>query len=205
MAVYGTGYLESSISAPLPAIRARPRPRVQHRRCRDHGNGDEDANRKVRDFEGWVIAKGPARQFAHQRAFHPTMNEGIEPNTYQLSGPGALHVQYSTTSIGAQPLLTYQDDDGQQQNFGGDQIVVEQTTVGRLVTVQTGATPDQDWTTFTLLLPRVVLDNSHKPLEVSTLGIKARHRTSIKPATLRGQLDTYEPVPLQGTASLISY
>lgn len=55
---------------------------------------------------------------------------------------------------------------------------------------------------FTLLIPCVELARS-RPVHITTVGVTALHPFSILPLT--GQLDTYHPVRLDGTASVVEF
>lgn len=61
---------------------------------------------------------------------------------------------------------------------------------------------DTGRTTFTLVLPRVVLP-SGAPIMVHTIGIITAHRHSPIPAMDVGQLQTYRTVALSGMASAV--
>jgi hypothetical protein len=119
------------------------------------------------------------------------------PNIYQLTGPH-LSITYSTTSIDGQPHLSYQDAH-QTLNFRGEQIRAVSTEIGTLVTVNIRMTVDTGSTSFSVLLPRVSLDNTRQA-PVRTEGITTIHRRSPIPAFNHGQLDTYTVVSLSGTA-----
>jgi hypothetical protein len=124
-----------------------------------------------------------------------------EPNQYDLNGSG-IHVTYATTSLGGQPQLTYQDPQ-QVRQFSGDEIRTVNSDLGTLVSVTTILTPDAGSTTFTVLIPRVQLQN-RQPAHIVTLGIATMHRFTIGPP-LVGQLDTYRSVRLTGTAAVIEF
>ena len=129
-------------------------------------------------------------------------NDDNTPNLYQLQG-AAVSVSYSTTSIDGRPRFTYQDAQ-QMHSFSGDEIRTDPSEIGTLVTVTLREVPDLGRTTFTLLLPRVRLDDSNTA-QVATVGITAMHRASIAPVLDRGQTQTYRSVRLTGTARSVLF
>jgi hypothetical protein len=127
----------------------------------------------------------------------------IEPNAYVLFGHG-LSVTYTTTSLGGKPQFTYHSLP-LTRTFNGDEIKTEPSEfVGTLVSVMLALTPDAGSTTFTVLIPRVTL-NDGEIVPVATNGITTQHRFSLIPATLHGQLDTYMVMPLNGTATFFHF
>jgi hypothetical protein len=125
-----------------------------------------------------------------------------QPNLYELSGEG-IHVTYSTTSFGGQPLLTYQDA-SQSKHFMGEQIRTVETEIGTLVTVTIFLTVDSGSTTFTVLIPKVNLRSSDS-VSISTEGITTVHRFLVIGPPLQGQTELYTVYPLEGTASFVLF
>jgi hypothetical protein len=78
-----------------------------------------------------------------------------QANTFELSGK-SIHVSYSSTSFTGVPLFSYRDD-RLSRSFSGEEIHVEDTDVGQLVTVTLEAVADGDRVTFSLVLPIVTL------------------------------------------------
>src|SRR5262249_51889504 len=122
------------------------------------------------------------------------------PNFYQLSSR-SIHVTYSTNGIDGKPHLSYQDA-RQTLSFAGEEIRVAESDLGTIVSVAIRRTVDSGSTTFSLILPRVVLADL-PPCPIPTRGITVVHRFSVVPAFNRGQLDSYAVVKLHGTASII--
>jgi hypothetical protein len=129
------------------------------------------------------------------------------PNDYQFSGHN-IHVGYRTFQQGpivanapVPPFVTYQDP-ARSLTFNGDQVQVVETEVGQLVSVvisedraiQGGVTTITMSTTFSFLVPKVVLTDRSSP--VHTVGITTMYHLASS-----GQLDTYTTVRLTGTAS----
>jgi hypothetical protein len=126
------------------------------------------------------------------------MKMANKPTVYELHG-GGIHVSYSTTSISGQPLFTYHDS-FQVKNFSGDQIKAVQTDVGSLVTVVIHMTVDSGSTTFSLLIPNVILPPSNVT-NISAEGITTLQKFSIPPPV--GQTQFYTVHKLHGTASFV--
>ena len=99
-----------------------------------------------------------------------------KPTMYELHGDG-IHVTYATTSFSGKPLLTYHDA-FQLKNFSGDQINALQTEIGTLVTVVLHLTVDSGSTTFSLLIPNVILPPSNVA-SISAEGITTMQKFSI--------------------------
>jgi len=128
-------------------------------------------------------------------------SDAIEaPNLFTLTGHH-LSITLALTGIDGQPHFTYHDTQ-RALNFTGDEITVEDTALGRQATVAIVKTVDAGNTTFTLLIPFVnLISGSHA---ITTLGITAMHRTSIA-GIGHGQLTTYHPTVLQGTADQVQF
>jgi hypothetical protein len=121
-----------------------------------------------------------------------------KPTIYELHGAG-IHVSYSTTSFSGKPLFTYHDA-FQLKNFSGDQINAVQTEIGTLVTVVIHMTIDSGSTTFSLLIPNVILPPSNVA-SISAEGITTMQKFSIPPPV--GQTQFYTVHKLHGTASFV--
>ncbi|HEV7653168.1 MAG TPA: hypothetical protein VGP36_00310 [Mycobacteriales bacterium] len=131
---------------------------------------------------------------ANQIALH---GDGIRVTYYpggtgpviEGKGRARLFYQHHATS------MTFHDEDVTEEKNEG---------LGRTVTVTLSSIPDFGSTTFTLLVPEIVLpdgtDGPHASAHVRTLGI-----TRISSTTIAGPAgpDTYEAVRLRGTASLV--
>jgi hypothetical protein len=123
-----------------------------------------------------------------------------QPNLYELHG-GGIHVTYSTTSISGQPLFSYHDA-VQVKNFSGNEIKAVQTDIGTLVTVVIHLTIDSGSTTFSLLLPNVILPASNVA-HITAEGITTLHRFSIPPPV--GQTEFYTVRTMHGTARFVVF
>jgi hypothetical protein len=111
-----------------------------------------------------------------------------------------LHLLHSTGELGSKAALIYQDAH-QTIHFDQEQLHRVTTDLGEEVTVVIRATVDQGSTTFTLVVPRVLLEpNQH--IHIDTVGITALHRFSIIPPLNHGQLDSYSVSNLHGSAAV---
>ncbi len=123
------------------------------------------------------------------------------PNLFSLSG-GGLTVSLALSGFDGKPHFSYQDSH-QSLNFSGDDITIEETALGTLVTVTLVRTPDFGDTTFTLLVPRINLLGATSHV-VHTVGITTIHRTTIA-GLGHGQLTTYHVTRLNGSAAQVQF
>jgi len=126
---------------------------------------------------------------------------GLTPNSFQLTGDD-IQVNYSTTSIDGKPRFTFKK--GQKTlNFAGDQISSSTVNIGTLVSVDIAAVPDKSTTTFSILLPVILLPDS-KRQAFRTLGITTVTKTTIA-GPPPGVQQTYKSVALRGSARLVAF
>lgn len=131
-------------------------------------------------------------------------NETTQPNLFELAGE-YTQITYSTTSITGQPQFHYQDRERDVNVTGENDIRSLETKIGTQVTVTLEVIPDLHTLTVTLLVPQINLDQGNES-PLSTLVILTTHHTSIGgPGLVEGQLQTYEAVALEGTASLVKF
>jgi hypothetical protein len=96
--------------------------------------------------------------------------------------------------------LDYQDSQG-SLTFQSNQLHIQKSAIGTLITASFKSTADTEATTFTLVLPDVKLGGQTKqPLE--TFGVIAQDYTPV--ARVGAQL-TYRVIPLQGTGQYTDY
>ena len=127
-----------------------------------------------------------------------------QANIFNLRG-SHLHIRYSTGAQGSKATLVYHNAHANQTiKFDEQQLRRASTELGEEVTVTINQTPDLGSTTFTLLVPRVLLDiNESIPIE--TISITTIHNFSIAPSLNHGVLDTYSVAHLHGSASLRTF
>jgi hypothetical protein len=130
-------------------------------------------------------------------------NEPNHPNHFELAG-GYTEITYDTTSFTGQALLHYKDQE-RDLNFTGDDIDLQDTAIGTLVTVTLETIPDLHTLTLSLVVPQINLNQGNES-PFSTLAVLTTNHTSIGgPNLVDGPLQTYEAVALEGTASLVNF
>jgi hypothetical protein len=126
------------------------------------------------------------------------------PNSYQLRGDG-MEITYASSSYSGEPTFAL-GGPATDLRFHGDEIGIEQTdTLGQLVSVMTDAVADGYTQWLTVLIP-IVNITPGEPAAFSTVAIQTRHLTNIAgPDMIDGALQTYEVIPLEGTAELLLF
>jgi hypothetical protein len=126
-----------------------------------------------------------------------------QANLFEL-GSYATQVTYSSTSITGQPLLNYRDD-ANNLSFMGDEIRIEETEIGQLITVtlESGAA-DAPPVTFTLILPEVNVMPQSGGTQIQVPGILTTTRSLFGGPRL-GAEKTYSIIDLQGTAQFVVF
>jgi hypothetical protein len=123
-----------------------------------------------------------------------------QANLFELSR-GAIHVTYSTTSILGGPIFNYQDNQI-SRSFQGEEIRIQETEVGQLITVTLETIPDLRTVTFSLILPIVTVIPQSTGTRIRAPGI-----TTTAPTTIAGPppgpQQLYSIVRLRGTAQFI--
>ena len=124
-------------------------------------------------------------------------------NEFSLSGEG-ITISYSTVN---EPVLTYGKPPTAVLEFSGQEIVQQDTEIGTLITVILGREvfgPETTETRLSVLLPKVNLgvvgEKNPVQADVKSIAILTTQKVGILPQPV-GQLQTYEFVPLTGTAS----
>jgi hypothetical protein len=121
-----------------------------------------------------------------------------QPTLYELAGKG-IQVTYMTSSLQGKPQFSYHDA-VQAKTFSGDEITVENSILGALVSVFLMRTIDGPSTSFTLLVPNVRVRPS-EAASITTEGITTLHKSTLA-GPLQGQVELYTVHGLQGTARL---
>jgi len=130
-----------------------------------------------------------------------------EPNQFDLRGVGSkdkdVHITYSTSSIAGKPLFNYTDSKG-THNFMGSQIRTQETEIDIMVTVTLEVIPDLHTITLTLIVPDINLEDC--AVQFKTIAILTTHKNTIGgPCLVKGALQTYEVIELQGTADSVVF
>jgi hypothetical protein len=130
------------------------------------------------------------------------MDPTHEPDTFDLvSEDGQISIHFESLGF-VQPQLTYHDrnDSQGEQTFGPTDIdVASASPIGKIVTVTLSFAFAGDMRNLNLLLPEVRLRSDSA--DVHTLAVFTINRGSIAPQTLEGQIQLYQPVELNGTAT----
>jgi len=123
------------------------------------------------------------------------------PNLFVLSGAGVA-VSYSTTSIDGKPRFTFKKG-RQTLNFSGREITSLPIGIGTLVSVVIGAKPDREFTTFSVLLPGILLRKGQKQ-SFRSIGITTVTKTTIV-GPVAGVQQTYTTIALRGSAQKVAF
>jgi len=124
----------------------------------------------------------------------------LQANHFELRSE-KIEVLYDMTSISGQPLFNYRDDCF-DQSFTGEEIRIQETEVGQLITVTLEEVADLRTVTFTLILPMVNLGGESDKSSVEVPGIVTTTHTTIQ-GPGAGPEKTYSTVALQGTARFV--
>ncbi len=123
-----------------------------------------------------------------------------QANLFELSR-GAIHVTYSSTSILGGPILSYRDN-RISRSFRGDEIHIQDTDIGQLITVTLETIPDLRTVNFSLVLPAVTVMPQSQGTHIRVPGITATAPTTIA-GPPPGPQQLYSVVNLRGTAQFI--
>jgi hypothetical protein len=126
-----------------------------------------------------------------------------EANQFNITGP--IVINYSTTSFGGVPQLSYKDAE-LALNFSGDDITRKDTPQGEIVTVtlENLVPADGPLRTFTLLVPKIRLRRSDE-VPFDTLGIETIDSSDAFVPPSPRVLQTYRSHQLQGIAMLVDF
>lgn len=120
----------------------------------------------------------------------------IQPNLFTLQGY-QTQITYATASITGMPQFTY-NNGAETLHFRGEEIVVEQNTLGQTVSV---VLPEsRAFETLTLLVPVIHLSQECRESAIQTTAILSR-RVKVK----EGQAQSYQTVALAGTGQQVSF
>lgn len=126
----------------------------------------------------------------------------IEPTQFQLQGFDT-EITYETTSFTGEPRFTFTNPVESRQ-FSGDEIQVEDTGVGKIVTVKLkNNEADEGFESVSLLVPVVRLTKEQQTVQIQTLAIQKRLLIFV--ARGARQLETYNSIFLSGTAEFVVF
>jgi hypothetical protein len=128
------------------------------------------------------------------------MAQGV-PNLYELTGADGIQITYTPSDSNGKPDLNYADAT-RGLSFNGDQVAIQESLLGNLVTVFLVRTVDSGSTTLTVLVPGVSLETTaSQPIE--TIGIITENLFSVLEMHTPRQTQVYSVITLQGSAQLI--
>jgi hypothetical protein len=137
----------------------------------------------------------------------PRASELVDASAYSLAW-GGLRVEYATTAFTGRPVLTYQDPQ-RTLSFTGDEIrAVPVSDLGSIVSVTLVPATDAGpttlgpvSTTFSLLVPRVLVPPHSGIAPADTIDVTTHHRPCTTPTVVgRGQQHFYTITLLRGEA-----
>jgi hypothetical protein len=132
----------------------------------------------------------------------PSMAGGAEPNHFVLQGK-KTRITYDATTIAGPPQVLYEGPYG-SRTFSGEAVTMEQTALGRLVSVDLGAFPDRGELRLTLLIPSFDPTTSQaSETPFATLAILTWSTSTLAGPPREGALEGYEILPLEGTAEFV--
>lgn len=128
------------------------------------------------------------------------LSPASSPNQFDLFRKD-VHVQYATTGIDGRARLSYRDRK-REMSFTGEAIRVEETSIGRLISVDIEAVPDLHTITFSFFVPTIKVE---REAHVVTEALYTTSRTSIAgPALVKGQVQTWRGITLSGIARAVA-
>lgn len=128
------------------------------------------------------------------------MKGSTQANLFELSGK-SIHVTYSSTSILGGPIFSYRDNQF-SRSFKGEEIRLQETELGEVITVTLETIPDLRTVTFSLVLPVVTVMPQSAGILVKVPGLTVTNPTTIIGPPL-GPQRLYSIVQLRGTAQFI--
>jgi hypothetical protein len=127
----------------------------------------------------------------------------LEPNFFELQGCNTW-ITYSTTSQMGVPHFSYSQPD-QYRTFSGSDLQLEDTEMGRMVTVLLKDNQDREgFESLSLLLPTVYLVSQSQSFPIQTLAI-SRRRSPYVNLAIPTQIQTYDVLHLFGTAKRVTF
>ncbi len=128
------------------------------------------------------------------------MEGSTQANLFELSGK-SIHVTYSSTNILGGPIFSYRDNQF-SKSFQGEEIGLQETELGQLITVTLETIPDLRTVTFSLVLPVVTVMPHSTGTRIQVPGLTVTNPTTIIGPPL-GPQKLYSIVKLRGTAQFI--
>jgi hypothetical protein len=126
----------------------------------------------------------------------------IQPNQFLLKGYDT-EISYATTSFTGTPRFSFTRQ-GQMLNFSGEEIKVENTQLGQLVTVNLNGNQRAVGTveSVTMLIPAITVTSANKSAPLETIAVLSLRSPTVK---LPGQSQDYMTLWLIGTANQVDF
>jgi hypothetical protein len=127
----------------------------------------------------------------------------FDATLFDIVGP--IHVNYSSSSFGGVPLVSYKDAE-LDLSFQDDAITRVQTAQGELVTVTVESVVDAFVRTVTLVVPAIRVAAGEEA-EFDTLLVETTDRSGafVPPPGPAGVLQTYRAHQVRGTAKHVQF
>jgi hypothetical protein len=127
----------------------------------------------------------------------------LDANLFDIAGP--IRVNFSRSSIAGRPQLSYQDTE-LNVSFQGEELDIQSTPIGDLVTVTVESIPDATDQRITLLVPTIRL-TAGEEVVFETILIETIDRSAafVLPPGPAGALQSYRVHQLQGTAQHVAF
>lgn len=124
----------------------------------------------------------------------------VQPNLFELSGKD-IKVTYSLSSFQGKPQL-HLEANGNTRDFSGKDIRTQDTEIGTLVTVTLSIVPRRSESLFSLMLPHFGSMGNSMSQSMKTFAVLTQKANGPKGS---GQLESYQTVPLSGTAKFVVF
>ena len=126
-----------------------------------------------------------------------------EANLFDITGP--IRINYSSSSIAGQPLLSYKDAE-RDLTFAGEELDRKSTPIGELVTVTVQIHPDVCQVRISLLVPGInVPPGEEVPFDTVVIETVDRSQAHVLPPGPAGVVQTYQFHQVRGTAQSVEF
>lgn len=127
-----------------------------------------------------------------------------QANQFEFAGRN-VSIYYSPTSFSGEARFSFQRGASKPREFTGDQILIEETAIGQLVSVRLAQVPDLKIVSLTVLIPDVNVEMGDSVLFDTRLIYTSHHTTIAGPDLVDGPLQTYVSQRLIGQASSVDF
>jgi len=132
-------------------------------------------------------------------------DEGTVPaNQYEHVAP-ILPVHYSRSGFSGESQLRYRLGNSDPLDFSGDEIRVEKTEIGQIVSVTVRPVPDLETVTLSIVIPDINADAGERVLFESSIILTTNHTAIGGKELVKGPLQTSWSPKVIGQASSVAY